>query len=289
MLATELQHLFPGVPRTVGRLRQLAQLPGLEDGSVVTELMDRLGRYLEDRRVLGYRTLVVGLSGGADSAVACKLAHTATPDGAWAVTIDMGDETIEAARAVTTAIAMRHVVLDGRATYAAHLSVLPGSDVLSRVHLRSRLVTSLVHQFADNNNALVVDTTDRSERVLRLFEEGHRGHVAPLMDLYKSEVYAVAGAMNIPVPDERASGCPGLHNLDAFGLPWSMLDAVLHDLDVEGATAETISGDTGLDRLWLDRLERRVRQQPLRTDTVPFLLGDAGRETRHQIAEEEPW
>jgi NH3-dependent NAD+ synthetase len=281
MLAAELQHLFPGTPKSIGHsLPELRLLPGLRDGSVVSGLVERLAAYLEDRQALGYRTLGVGLSGGVDSAVACELAHRAAFDDAWAVTVDLGDESIEATSAIAQAIGIRHTVLDGREAHSAMMNVVQPTDVLARIHLRSRLVALLVHQYADTRCGLVVDTTDRSERVLRLYEEGRRGHVAPLIDLYKSEVYAAAETMDIPDFDERTSGCPELNNLDAFGLPWLALDAVLHNLDVEGSTAESISARTGLDRAWLDRLERRIREQPLRTDTVHLILGDTGTATR---------
>ncbi len=283
MLAAELRHLFPGTPKfTTEALPELTPIAGLRDGSVLRELVSQLADYLDARQVLGYRTLVVGLSNGVDSAVACELAHRAAPDGAWAVTVDFGDESIETIRSIARAVGISHIVLDGREAYASQLKVVPTSDAVSRIHLRSRIVVTLVHQFAESRFGLVVDTTDRSERVLRLYEEGKRGHVAPLIDLYKSEVFAMAEALGIGDFDESESGCPELNNLDAFGLPWSTLDRLLHDLEAEGASAEGVAASSGLDPVWIERLVRRIQEQPLRTDTEYLYLRDSQQEHRDQ-------
>jgi NAD+ synthase len=273
-LDPRLSHLFPGRPQHgpvegVGRVVR----GGVLDDTVRMELARQLGRYLAERAALGYRCLVVGLSGGVDSAVCAQLVRDASPGAACGVIVDLGDadEEVRIAAKLADAVDIPCTVLDGRAVYLAHRDVMPERHLISRVHARSRVITSLLFQYAESCEGLVVDTTDRSEEILRLYEEGGRGHVAPVIDLYKSELYAMVEAMGLPTT--ATSGCPDLDNMEAFGLPWSQLDAVLDRL-AAGASVANLTETLGLDEIWLAKVAQRVRMQPLRTEPVRLTVGD---------------
>lgn len=268
MLHPDLDHLFPGTPGTrPGTGPTLTPRPGVLDGSVRLHIARQLQDYLAERSVLGYRAYVVGMSGGVDSAVCAQLLVDAVPGAVHAVAVDMGDADDELATSLrlTEQLAVPCTVLDGRATYEAHRSVMPERRVISRIHVRSRLITSMLFQWADNQDGLVVDTTDRSEEILRLYEEGRRGNVAPVIGLYKSELHAIADAMGLGALSR--SGCPDLDNHDAFGMPWDQLDHVLDGL-ARHARVEELAAMHGVDDAWVTALARRVRMQPLRTDVV---------------------
>ncbi len=273
MLDKDLLELFPGPPgASAGQGPALLPREGVLDGDVREVLARLLAGYLNDRSHLGYDRLVVGLSGGVDSVVCAQLAWDAAPGAVNAVIIDMGDgvdgDETEFAVQLAESIGIPHVVLDGRSTYAAHRQIVQERRVISRIHMRSRLLTSMIFQVADNLGGLVVDTTDKSEVILRLYEEGQRGHVAPIIDLYKSELYAMATEMGLGVVSGRASGCPDLNNFDAFGMEWGPLDAVLRELAELRSPPDEIAQRYDLDLAWLNRLERRIRTQPLRTAHV---------------------
>jgi NAD+ synthetase len=266
LLDPDLEHLFPGAPAVpASDALQYSVSETMLNGRVQEDLTRQLQAHLADRIVLGYESLVVGLSGGVDSAVCARLVQDAAPGASHGVIVNLGDavEEVRIAQQVAVEVGIPVTVLDGRPVFRAHLAVMPERRMISRIHARSRLITSVLFQFADNCGGLVVDTTDRSERILCLYEEGQRGHVAPVANLYKSELYAMAASMGIG--ELTASGCPDLDNLDAFGLAWSQLDGVL-DLLTSGAAVEALASTYGLDEAWLWKLAWRLQMQPLRTN-----------------------
>lgn len=276
MLDPSLRDVFPGRPEgRAERLRDRPAGPAVLDGSVRASLSAQLRAYLSERAVLGYCCVVVGMSGGVDSAVCAQLAIDAAPGDVRAVVVDLGDapEDTDRGRAQADALSVPCTVLPAKDLLVASQQLVAGLPAIGRVHLRSRLISLGIFQVADASDGLVIDTTDRSELILRLYEEGCRGHVAPIVDLFKSEVYALADAMGLGT--FARSGCPGLNNEDAFGLPWSQLDFFLEAL-ASGATLAELEEATGMDRLWLERLARRVRLQPLRTELVELRIGTPG-------------
>ena len=268
MLHPDLERLFPGQPALPPLVAQpRAVRPGVLDGSIRTDLGRQLGRYLAERESLGYKRFVVGLSGGVDSAVCAQLVSDAAPGAVQAVVVDLGDSTEEVHLGAELAATMQLpcTVINAADAFEAQLRLVPEGSIIGQIHLRSRIITSLLFQVADVSHGVVVDTTDRSEEILRLYEEGRRGNVAPVIDLYKSELYAMANTMGLGELSE--SGCPDLNNLDAFGLAWQQLDAILDAL-ANRESVPSLMERTGLDPVWVERLERRIRVQPLRTDIV---------------------
>jgi NH3-dependent NAD+ synthetase len=223
--------------------------------------------YLRERHSLGYECFVVGLSGGVDSTVCAQLLKHSVPQHTYGVIVDFGDadDEVQIAEKIASTLDISYAVLDGRAVYSAHRALAKDERLISRIHVRSRLITSMLFQVADNRDGLVVDTTDRSEDILCLYEEGQRGHVTPLIDLYKSELYVMAKKMGFG--ELRQSGCVDLDNSKAFGLPWAELDAIL-DAVISGVTVEELATNYGFSTSWLSKLAWRVHMQPLRTRHV---------------------
>lgn len=267
MLHPELEHIFPGPPANLGRIRPRPLRREVADGSARADLGRKLRNYLTERGELGYRCFVIGLSGGVDSAVCAQLALDAAPSAVRAVVVELDDapEETELGMQCASAMGVPCTVVKGREALDAQLRVAPSTSVMGRIHVRSRLITSLLFQVANECEGLVIDTTDRSEDLLGLYEEGRRGNVAPVSGLYKSELYAMAHEMGLG--DFSESGCPDLRNSDAFGLQWSQLDAIL-ELLARAVPIDSIARRSGLETAWIKALERRMRLQPLRTDHV---------------------
>lgn len=277
MLDATLRHVFPGPLGVDADIRvALPTRESIRSGAAGESLTRQLATFLLGRRSAGYEQLVVGLSGGVDSAVCAQMAWEGAPDAATAVIVDMGDggptDDVEFAVQIADRIGIPYRLLDGRPAYFAHQQAMEENRLISRIHVRSRVIVSMVAQFADNYNGLVVDTTDRSEEILHLYEEGWRGHVAPVVELYKSDLYAIADKMALGDVVERRSGCPDLDNFDAFGLKWDQLDWVLDQLVSVGTPPDQIAAESGLDEAWLGRLIRRIETQPMRTGRVRLSL-----------------
>ena len=205
----------------------------------------------------GSRGIVVGLSGGIDSAVVVGLAAMAVPGHVVGVILpchsDPQDETdgqlaadhfgVPAIRADLTP-AYDKLLLDLR-TAIAHLPKDQGPvlvhdeiDPKSRVpvaNLKPRLRMTSLYFVANSLNYLVAGTGNRSELTIGYFTKYGDGGVdiLPIGRLLKSEVRAMAQAMNIPQPiiDKAPSAglWQGQTDESEMGFTYADLERYLND------------------------------------------------------------
>jgi NH3-dependent NAD+ synthetase len=211
----------------------------------------------------------VGLSGGVDSTVVCALLkQTELKSSAVIIEVDNHTDLTEGTKfavALAEKIGIDYELINATKTYNDHLKLLKSNSTLARVHLRSRLINNIVFQVADNNLSIVINTTDKSEDILKIYEESFRGHIAPLIELYKSELYDLADLMGLTELSKAKSGCPELLDFDAFGLDWDDLDPILYLLAEKKMSISDIAKQYKIDIKWLQGLEKRILTQPLRT------------------------
>ncbi|MSR85562.1 NAD(+) synthase [Candidatus Uhrbacteria bacterium] len=272
MLHPDLVKYFPGPPPTkIAKIELTYKKP--IDESVVLRLVDALHSFLKKAEVIRINSLIVGLSGGIDSAVSCALLKQAFGSSAKCIIVefDQVDQysqdtlfSIELAKK----IGIEYEVVNAYALYQAHLNLFEQNTLVSKMHLRSRLVRNIVFQFAENVSAMVIDTTDKSEDILKMYEESFKGHIAPLTEFYKSELYDMVDYFGLPELKAKDSGCPDLFDFDAYGLDWETLDPILHLLVEKGLSPNEIEKAHGIDLGWLQSLQRRITTQPLRTTTA---------------------
>jgi NAD+ synthase len=189
----------------------------------------------------GVKGLVVGLSGGLDSAVCACLIKKAFPDDSLAVLMPChshpGDG--EDARKLIAACGIRAVEVDITALHAelmaAALTAL-GADTPTRMadaNLRARLRMSTLYFIANLHNYLVVGTDNAAELYTGYFTKYGDGGVdlLPLARLKKYEVRE--WAEHLGVPPEIISKPPsaglwqGQTDEAEMGTSYAMIDALL--------------------------------------------------------------
>lgn len=158
----------------------------------------------------GAKALVVGLSGGIDSAVVAALSARAMPGCVYALLMPIHSQTEDAEDAETVArtlgIPFRQV--DLKSVYDHFLEVL-GPEVAStrsvQVNLRPRLRMAALYAEAAYRNGLVIGTGNRDELELGYFTKFGDGgcDLEPIGSLDKTEVRALARFLGIP---ERVIG-----------------------------------------------------------------------------------
>jgi NAD+ synthase len=198
--------------------------------------------------------LVVGLSGGIDSAVVARLCQLATPGAALGVLLpchsDPADERDARAVAahfklpvVTVALeepfdALGAAVAGPAADAARQLSVAepPQDDIRARVplaNMKPRLRMTSLYFLANRLNYLVAGTGNRCELAIGYFTKYGDGGVdlLPLGNLLKSEVRAMARDLGVPsqVIDKAPSAGLWLGQTDEgeMGFSYADLEAYL--------------------------------------------------------------
>jgi len=159
----------------------------------------------------GINTLVVGVSGGIDSAVIlylCEMTGLKT----ISVFMPLGpgeecrlrqkiDDLMKQSTSEHRMVYIRDILLIYQESY-----VFPdnkknlGRTELSQGNLRARIRANILYDIAGTENGLVVGTDNKDEEMLGYFTKGGDGlvDILPIVNFHKSEVYELAEELNIP-------------------------------------------------------------------------------------------
>ncbi len=258
-----------------------------EDAELWTALVTATRDYCTGN---GFREAVVGLSGGIDSAVVATIAVEALgADGVLGVAMPSpwsSDHSLADARALADALGVRLLTLPiGPALDA--VSATLGDEVVTGFdgpvpagvayeNLQSRLRGLLLMALSNERGAIVLTTGNKSEYAVgyaTLYGD-MAGGFAPLKDVLKGEVYALARWRNrrgAAIPAGSIAKPPSAElrpgQLDADSLPdYPVLDAILRGRIEELRSVDDLVA-SGLDRAevlrvvgMVDRAEHKRRQ-----------------------------
>jgi NAD+ synthase len=173
------------------------------------ELAERLAIWIEGQvRAAGCHGLVVGMSGGLDSAVVAVLCHKSLPQDTLGVLLPCYSSEVDVEHALLVAqkydIPTTTVILDP--VFDALKKALPNEGFppqmqkLAEANLKPRLRMLTLYYLANRLNYLVVGTGNRSELEMGYFTKYGDGGVdiLPLGGLLKSQVRELAKYLGIP-------------------------------------------------------------------------------------------
>jgi len=116
---------------------------------------------------------------------------------------------------------------------------------------KNRLRLLYLYYYAELKNLLVLGTQNRTEYLIGFFVKYGDGaaDIMPLLNLYKTQVWAIAKFLGVPSPIiEKAPMpdlIPGLTDEEIIGLKYSELDSILINYD-SGLAIEAIINATGI-------------------------------------------
>ena len=216
----------------------------------------------------GSEGVVVGLSGGIDSALVARLARDALgpehvlgvllPDAAFPPALL--EETVEYARDL--GIESRTVPIEPvEAVYRTTLPELADRVALGNVKARIRMTIEYV--IARERRRLVAGTGNKSELLLGYFTKYGDGGVdlLPLGDLYKTDVRAIAEELGLPVAIRERPPTAGLWEGQTdeaeLGITYEEVDQILLGIE-QLRTPEEIASLTGFPVERVRSIEARV-------------------------------
>lgn len=207
----------------------------------------------------GASGVVVGLSGGVDSSVACALCVRAlgkegvlaallpskhTPPGDTEDVVRLADE-LEIRRVSVAISPLVDALISAAGSNAAKLA---------RANVQARVRMTILYYLANSRDLLVVGTGDRSEELLGFFTKFGDGGAdfLPIAHLYKTQVRLLGKHLGIP---------PGIVSKPASPQLWSghtaeeelpagyeKLDVVMHCLFDAGGSALRAAAEGGVSR-----------------------------------------
>lgn len=196
----------------------------------------------------GMSRLVLGLSGGIDSAVVCALAvRAAGPENVVAAILPVRSlpQDVQDAELVARAFDVDPVLVDLAPAFEALVASLPEAtrdgDLRLRhialANVKPRLRMTALYYLAQLHRGLVVGTGNKTELSIGYFTKYGDGGVdlLPLADLDKSMVRALARTLGVPEPVVAKAPSAGLWEGQTdegeIGLTYDQLDRALADLE----------------------------------------------------------
>jgi NAD+ synthase len=198
----------------------------------------------------GAEGLVVGVSGGVDSAVSLALcARAAGPGRVLGLLLPAAvtrKEDIEDARDLCRALSVPSRTVEIEPVLRALTPQAgPPDTPYVRGNLAARARMVILYRAANLEHRLVCGTSNRSEYLLGYFTKygDAAADLQPILHLYKGEVYRIAAALGLPdrirkkVPS--AGLWPGQSDEAEIGLTYDRIDAAFLSLEAHGWTART--------------------------------------------------
>jgi NAD+ synthase len=193
----------------------------------------------------GCTGIVVGVSGGVDSAVAaafcCRAVGPERVLGLLLPSSVSNPSDLQDAEALCAKLGMEHRTISIEPLLEA-FSAMPGftSSPFLLGNLMARIRMAVLYYHANRDHRLVCGTSNRSEYLLGYCTKfgDNAADIQPLLHLYKTEVYDIAIELGIPEPIIKKVPSAGLwagqSDEGELGLSYDEIDASLKYLEANG-------------------------------------------------------
>ena len=219
----------------------------------------------------GFFRVVVGLSGGIDSAVSCALAVEALgAENVFPVMLPYGklnDEATKDARSVIKSLQIPHTnitVIDIQKIVEQFVSLNFGMDKLRKGNIIARVRMTCLFDLSKKYQALVLGTENKTEHLLGYYTRfgDAASDIEPLIHLYKTQVRQLAVHLNIPwkIIDKVPSAGLWEEQTDEgeFGFTYEDADKVL-SLYVDGNKNEEEVVQLGVKEETFNKIVKRLK------------------------------
>ena len=236
------------------------------DTGVVETLLT--GFIREEVRKAGFDHVVVGASGGVDSSLVVALAaRSLGAEHVRAVTMPYRTSHPDSeadARAVVERVGVALDVVDISPQIDAYFERFPDADRTRRGNKMARERMTVLYDLSMQQHALVLGTSNKTELLLgygTLFGD-MASALNPIGDLYKTQVYMLGAAMELP--DAVLTKAPsadlfaGQTDEADLGLPYSLIDEILF-LAIDERRSRDDLIELGFDVHTVDSVLGRVR------------------------------
>lgn len=217
---------------------------------------------------VGVGRVVLGLSGGIDSAVSAALAvHALGPANVLGVMMPYrtsNPESLADARAVAESLGMETVVVDISPQIDAYYANFPDASERRRGNKMARERMTILYDFSAARSALVLGTSNKTELLLgygTLYGD-MASAVNPIGDLYKTQVWGIAEFLDLPKAVIRkaptADLWEGQTDEAELGFGYHDVDRLLYRMVDERATREELLA-LGFQAAFVDRVRGLVQ------------------------------
>lgn len=236
------------------------------DTEVVTGIL--LGFIRDEVGKVGFDRVVLGLSGGIDSALVAALAARALgPEQVIPVIMPYRASSPDSeadARIVCAALGLEPVVVDISPQVDSYFERFPDADRGRRGNKMARERMTILYDMSWAHRALVIGTSNKTELLLGYgtIHGDMASALNPIGDLYKTQVFAMARALDLPqrVVEKPPSAdlWEGQSDEQELGFLYAVVDTLLYHLVDERRTRDELRA-MGFDDAFVDQVSERLR------------------------------
>ncbi len=256
----------------------MAALGDQDFRKISKRIQDFIANYVSKSSTRG---LVIGLSGGLDSAVVLKLAVNALGSSKVLGLVMPSDATpeedttdaIEHARS----LGIRYLTIDINPFLGKYMEALR-EDKRARGNLMARTRMNILYYHAGVNNYLVAGTSDKSEFCLGYFTKFGDGaaDIMPIADLYKTQVRGLARFLKIPEAIVEKKSSPRLWDNhlaeQEIGMDYETIDPVLHLLVDKKIKPNAVAKKLGIPEKQVNKIKEMMEKSLHKRNQPPIAL-----------------
>jgi NAD+ synthase len=266
-----------------------------------SEAQKRICRFIKEYvETAEAKGIVLGLSGGIDSGTIAALSSLAI-GGENVVGLmlpeqeNFNQKDIDDAKFVAEQFHLRTQVCDISDALSGIYGAIPVFDQTDRLckgNIKARTRMIYLYYYANKQNRIVCGSSDKSETMMGYFTKwgDAAADIAPIMDLYKTQVRKLALHLGIPKDLALKSSTPALwpNQLaeSELGIKYETLDLMLYGLE-RFMTPENIAEQLGIEKVMVEKLKSRwlanehKRRMPLTPKIGYRTVGNDFRLPRH--------
>jgi len=266
-----------------------------------SETQKRICRFIKEYvENAGTKGIVLGLSGGIDSATIAALSSLAIGgENVLGLMLpeneNFNQKDIEDAKVVAEQFHLETKVCDMSDVLSCFYGAIPvfdQSDRLCKGNVKARTRMIYLYYYANKQNRIVCGSSDKSETMMGYFTKwgDAAADIAPIMDLYKTQVRKLAIHMGISKELALKSSTPALwpNQLaeSELGVKYETLDLILYGLE-RFMTPEEIADQLCIENVLVDKVKSRwlanehKRRMPLAPKIGYRTVGNDFRLPRH--------
>ena len=236
-----------------------------------SETQERICRFTKEYvKNAGSNGIVLGLSGGIDSATIAALSSLAIGgENVLGLLLpeneNLNQKDIDDAMVVVEQFHLKAEICDMSNALSGLYNAIPvfdQSDRLCKGNIKARMRMIFLYYYANKQNRIVCGSSDKSETMMGYFTKwgDAAADIMPIMDLYKTQVRKLAIHLGIPKELALKPSTPALwpNQLaeSELGIKYETLDLILYGLE-RFMTPQEIADQMNIEKVLIEKVKSR--------------------------------